>query len=173
MHGTVRTLRDDASVHRWFVEETKSLGCSVTVLEGQVFFSDLQSWNCRGRGCGHTSIPMVHSNGLWPRLRRWLDGLLCSAMRGTDHCRIQRDRQAHDGLASTAIINTVPRSTKTVPGKVVMSLEIRHWLDQHIATIDPELREESERGCTVDWRLDTIPTRRSSTRNASNARGIV
>jgi acetylornithine deacetylase/succinyl-diaminopimelate desuccinylase-like protein len=71
--------------------------------------------------------------------------------------------KAHDGLASTGIINAFPGSTNTVPGKVVMSLDVRHRRDETLAVIDIELRkevtriaqEESEKGCTVEWRLDT------------------
>ncbi|KAF8505343.1 hypothetical protein BU17DRAFT_78212 [Hysterangium stoloniferum] len=71
--------------------------------------------------------------------------------------------KSHNGLASTGIINAYPGSTNTVPAKVVFSLDMRHHQDTVLDALDADLhkeaeriaREDSERGCTVDWRLDT------------------
>lgn len=71
--------------------------------------------------------------------------------------------KANNGLISTGIIHAFPGSTNTVPGKVVFSLDIRHPQDGTLDTMDKQLREEaariareeSERGCTIEWRLDT------------------
>ena len=71
--------------------------------------------------------------------------------------------KAHNGLASTGIIHASPGSTNTVPGKVVLSLDMRHPQDSALDALDAALhaevariaREDSERGCAVDWRLDT------------------
>jgi acetylornithine deacetylase/succinyl-diaminopimelate desuccinylase-like protein len=71
--------------------------------------------------------------------------------------------KAHNGLASTGIIHAYPGSTNTVPGKVVLSLDIRHPQDSVLNALDSALhtevtriaQEDSERGCQVEWRLDT------------------
>jgi len=71
--------------------------------------------------------------------------------------------KSHKGLVSTGIINAYPGSTNTVPAKVVLSLDMRHHQDSVLDKLDADLhkevdriaREDSERGCTVDWRLDT------------------
>ena len=71
--------------------------------------------------------------------------------------------KAHSGVASTGIIHAFPGSTNTVPGKVVLSLDMRHPQDSVLDELDVALhaevariaREDSERGCEVAWRLDT------------------
>lgn len=88
------------------------------------------------------------------------DAMLCAAKIIVASNAIAK---AHKGLASTGIIHAFPGSTNTVPGKVVLSLDMRHPEDGALDALDIALhkevdriaQEDSERGCTVDWRLDT------------------
>ncbi|KAF8583319.1 amidase [Ramaria rubella] len=88
------------------------------------------------------------------------DALLCAAK-----CIVASNTlaKAHGALASTGIISALPGSTNTVPGRVVLSLDLRHARDRALDEFDKVLRgeveriarEESEKGCGVEWRLDT------------------
>jgi len=69
----------------------------------------------------------------------------------------------HNGVASTGIIHAYPGSTNTVPGKVVLSMDMRHLKNETLDAMDAEFHQEverisnedSEKGCEVEWRLDT------------------
>lgn len=88
------------------------------------------------------------------------DAMLCAAKIIVASNTIAK---TNNGLISTGIIHASPGSTNTVPGKVVFSLDMRHPFDDTLDIMDKQLREEvariaheeSERGCTVEWRLDT------------------
>ncbi|KAF8464318.1 hypothetical protein JB92DRAFT_3064642 [Gautieria morchelliformis] len=88
------------------------------------------------------------------------DAMLCAAKIIVASNAIAK---AHSGLASTGIIHAFPGSTNTVPGKVVLSLDMRHPQNSALDALDAALhkevdriaQEDSERGCVVDWRLDT------------------
>lgn len=65
-------------------------------------------------------------------------------------------------VASTGIIHAYPGSTNTVPGRVVLSMDMRHPDNEVLAAMAEELqreaekmaKDESERGCTLQWRKD-------------------
>jgi acetylornithine deacetylase/succinyl-diaminopimelate desuccinylase-like protein len=88
------------------------------------------------------------------------DAMLCAAKIIVASNAIAK---AHKGLASTGILHAFPGSTNTVPGKVVLSLDMRHPQNSALDALDAALhkevdriaREDSERGCMVDLRLDT------------------
>lgn len=67
----------------------------------------------------------------------------------------------HQGLCSTGVLSLQPGSTNTIPGKVVMSLDIRHQDEAVVGAIEEAIRNEanaiaeSEGGCTLSWRLDS------------------
>jgi acetylornithine deacetylase/succinyl-diaminopimelate desuccinylase-like protein len=66
-----------------------------------------------------------------------------------------------NGLISTGILNVSPGSTKTVPGLVTFSLDIRHPNDNVVDALEiacesafQEIAETEGLGCEVQWRLD-------------------
>ena len=66
---------------------------------------------------------------------------------------------AHDGLATTGIINLKPGSINTVAKTVTFSMDIRHMSDDVLDVMERELRDKvdelarpkTSRGCTVEW----------------------
>jgi hydantoinase/carbamoylase family amidase len=86
-----------------------------------------------------------------------MDPTLCAAKLIVKSNSIAREI---GGLATTGIIHTIPGSINTMANTVNFTLDIRHASEDRLAEIEARCRvdfariaaEESERGCTVDWK---------------------
>ena len=103
-----------------------------------------------GRECHTGSTPFTARS----------DAMLCAAKIIVASNSIAKK---HGGVASTGIIYAYPGSTNTVPGRVILSMDMRHLQDEKLDAMDAELhkeaqriaKEDSEKGCQLEWRLDT------------------
>lgn len=85
------------------------------------------------------------------------DSMLCAAKLIVEANKIAK---AHDGLATTGILNIQPGSINTMAHTVTFTLDIRHKSDEQLAKIEKQCRSrfediatnDSERGCSLKWK---------------------
>jgi acetylornithine deacetylase/succinyl-diaminopimelate desuccinylase-like protein len=86
-----------------------------------------------------------------------MDPTLCAAKLIVQSNAIAKEMS---GLATTGIIHTIPGSVNTMAHTVNFTLDIRHTSDQRLAELKDRCRadfshiasNESEHGCTVEWK---------------------
>lgn len=86
-----------------------------------------------------------------------MDAMLCAAKLIVQANKIAK---AHDGLATTGILNGQPGSVNTMAHTVTFTLDLRHQSDESLTKIEQECRaqfqdtaeNDSEKGCHVVWK---------------------
>lgn len=86
-----------------------------------------------------------------------MDSMLCAAKLIVEANKIAK---AHDGLATTGILNMQPGSVNTMAHTVTFTLDIRHRSDEKLAEMEKQCRHsfqniaenDSERGCKLEWK---------------------
>ncbi|KAL8284163.1 hypothetical protein RQP46_004912 [Phenoliferia psychrophenolica] len=88
------------------------------------------------------------------------DSLLCAAKIIVASSEIAKK---FGGLCTTGILTLLPGSTNVIPSLVSLTLDIRHSSNEVLTAIDAAIqaegeriaKEESERGCTLEWIMDS------------------